>query len=96
MDKFVAVEGEPPGGSGRTSENKELPDRRFSKMITVAWLTLGLASVPLASMAALVLHSEGQSTAILHRLYLVALNIEKRCFRIWRMPGRSTCVSLDR
>jgi PAS domain S-box-containing protein len=46
-------------------------------MITVAWLTLGLASVALASMAALALHSEGQSTAILHRLNLVASNIQE-------------------
>jgi PAS domain S-box-containing protein len=46
-------------------------------MITVAWLTLGVASVALALMAALVLRSEGQSTAILRRLNLVALNIQE-------------------
>jgi PAS domain S-box-containing protein len=77
MDKFVAVQGEPPRGLGRTSESRALFDRRFSKMITVAWLTLGIASVALALMAAFVWHSEGQSTAILHRLNLVAFHIQE-------------------
>jgi hypothetical protein len=34
----------------------------------VAWLTLGIASVALALIAALVLRSERESTAILHHL----------------------------
>ena len=53
-----------------------LPDRRFPKIISVAWLTLGIASVALALMAALVLRSERESTAILHHLNLIALNLQ--------------------
>src|SRR5215469_9551499 len=60
---------------GRTLEN--FLARRFSKIITVAWLTLGMASIALAFIAALVLHSERQSTAIVHRLNLLALNLQE-------------------
>ena len=77
MDKFAAVQGEPPADWVGLLKIDALPDRRFSKMITVAWLTLGFASVALALMTALVLHSEGQSTAILRHLNLVALNIQE-------------------
>src|SRR5215471_13854225 len=65
MSEFVASQSELPSGLGRegTSENRALPDRRFPKIITVAWLTLGIASVALALIAALVLRSERESTA---------------------------------
>jgi PAS domain S-box-containing protein len=43
----------------------------------VAWLTLGIASVALALIAALVLRSERESTAILHHLNLVALHLQE-------------------
>ena len=78
MSKFVASQGELPRALGRerTSESTALPDRRFPKIISVAWLTLGIASVALALMAALVLSSERESTAILHHLNLIALNLQ--------------------
>ena len=75
MGKFVAGQSELPRrpGRGRTSENTALPDRRFPKIVTVAWLTLGIASVALASIAALVLRSERKSTAILQQLNVISL-----------------------
>ena len=75
MGEFVASL---PRGLGRerTSENTALPDRRFPNIITVAWLTLGIASVALASIAALVLRSERESTAILHHLNVISLNLQ--------------------
>jgi PAS domain S-box-containing protein len=76
MCRFRDCQREPAREFGRTSESSSLPDRSFSKMITVAWLTLGIASVALAVIAALVLHSERQSTAILRHLNLVALNLQ--------------------
>jgi len=45
-------------------------------MVKVAWLTLGIASVVLAGIAALALRSEQKSTAVLHHLNLVALNLQ--------------------
>src|SRR5262249_42957342 len=51
------------------------PDHR-SKIIAVAWLTLGIASVVLALIAVLVVRSERESTAILNHLNLVALNLQ--------------------
>jgi CHASE3 domain sensor protein len=63
-------------GRERTSENTALPDRRFPNIITVAWATLGIASVALALIAAFVLRSERESTAILHQLNVVSLNLQ--------------------
>lgn len=77
MRRLIACQREPPRQLGRTSENSSSPDRSFSKMITVAWLTLGIASVALAVIAAVVLHSESQSTAILRHLNLVTLNLQE-------------------
>jgi PAS domain S-box-containing protein len=78
MGKFVATRSEPPGALGRdwTIENDAPGDRRFPKVIRVAWLTLGIASVALALIAALVLRSERESTEILHHLNLIALNLQ--------------------
>src|SRR5215469_1453415 len=78
MGKFVASQSELPRGLGRerTSENTALPDRRFPNIITVAWLTLGIASVALASIAAIVLRSERETTAILHHLNVISLNLQ--------------------
>jgi PAS domain S-box-containing protein len=78
MGELVASESALPRGLGRerTSENTALPDRRLPKIITVAWLTLGIASVALALMAALVLRSERESTAILHHLNLISVNLQ--------------------
>jgi PAS domain S-box-containing protein len=78
MGKFVASQPQLPRrlDRDRTAQNSGLPDRRFSKIITVAWVTLGIASVALALIAALVLRSERESTAILHHLNLVALNLQ--------------------
>jgi two-component system sensor histidine kinase UhpB len=45
-------------------------------MVTVAWLSLGIASVALALIAALVLRSERESTAILHHLSVISLNLQ--------------------
>jgi CHASE3 domain sensor protein len=45
-------------------------------MVTVAWLSLGIASVALALIAALVLRSERESTAILHHLNVISLNLQ--------------------
>jgi PAS domain S-box-containing protein len=61
---------------GLTSPDSSQPDRPFSRMITVAWLTLGIASVALASIAAVVLHSERESTAIIHHLNVIALDLQ--------------------
>jgi PAS domain S-box-containing protein len=78
MGKFFASRPQLLMGLGRdrTAENSAPPDRRSSKIITVAWLTLGIASVALALIAALILRSERESTAILHHLNLVALNLQ--------------------
>jgi PAS domain S-box-containing protein len=63
-------------GRHRTGETSALPDRRFSKIITLAWLTLGIGSVALALIAWVVLRSERQSTAILHHMNLISLNLQ--------------------
>src|SRR5215475_8988365 len=78
MGKFVATRREPPRALGRdrTIESDAPGDRRFPKIIRVAWLTLGIASVALAMIAALVLRSERESTAILHHLNLIALDLQ--------------------
>jgi hypothetical protein len=44
-------------------------------MVTVAWLSLGIASVALALIAALVVRSERESSAILHHLNVISLNL---------------------
>jgi PAS domain S-box-containing protein len=54
-----------------------LSGRRFPKLIIVAWLALGIASVALASIAAIVLHSERESTAILQHLTFVTLDVQE-------------------
>jgi hypothetical protein len=66
MGIFVASQSELPRGLGRkrTDENTALPDHRFPNIITVAWVTLGIASSALALIAALVLRSERESTAV--------------------------------
>ena len=78
MGEFVASQSELPRGLGRerTSENTAQPDRRFPKIITVAWLTLGIASVALALIAALVLRSERESAAILQQLNVISVNLQ--------------------
>ena len=45
MGKFFASQPPPFKGLGRhrTGEASAVPDRRFSKLITVAWLALGIA-----------------------------------------------------
>jgi hypothetical protein len=80
MGKFLASQFQLPTelGRHRTGETSALSDRRFSKIITVAWLTLGIASVALALIGVLVLRSERESTAILHHLNLIALNLQVR------------------
>ena len=79
MGKFLASHPQLPRGLGRdrTAENIALPDRRSPKILNAAWLTLGIASVALALIAALVLRSERESTAVLHRLNLIALNLQE-------------------
>jgi PAS domain S-box-containing protein len=78
MGEFVASQSELPRGLGRerTSESTVLPGHRFPRIITVAWLTLGIASVVLALIAALVVRSERESTAILHHLNVISLNLQ--------------------
>ena len=53
MGKFFASLAHLPRGLGRdpTPENIGLSDRRFPQIVTVAWLTLGIASVGLALIA---------------------------------------------
>lgn len=74
MGKPPASPGELPGD--RTSPGSARTDRRFSKMITLAWLTLGIPAVALASIAVVVLRSERESTAIIHHLNFIALNLQ--------------------
>jgi CHASE3 domain sensor protein len=76
MGKVDATRNESPRGLGsdRTAKNSAPP--RFSKLLTVAWLTLGIASVALALIAAVVLRSERESTAVVHHLNLIALNLQ--------------------
>jgi CHASE3 domain sensor protein len=74
--RFLASRSELPRQLGRTSENSAHPDRRFAKIITVAWLTLGITSVALGSIAAVVLRSERESTAIIHHLNSLALGLQ--------------------
>jgi CHASE3 domain sensor protein len=78
MSKVLLSRSEPPRGLGRdrTIQNDALNNRRFPKIIRVAWLTLGITSVALASMAALVLRSERKSTAILQHLNVASLNLQ--------------------
>src|SRR5262245_15596956 len=78
MDKGVASQSVTRRGFGhdRTAAESALPDHRSSKIIAVAWLTLGIASVVLALIAVLVVRSERESTAILNHLNLVALNLQ--------------------
>jgi adenylate cyclase len=47
-----------------------------SANFTVAWLTLGVASVALALIATVVLRSEREATAVLHHLNLIAFNLQ--------------------
>jgi CHASE3 domain sensor protein len=61
-----------PQGGGSTP-----PDRQFPKIITVAWLTLGIAAIALALIAAMVLRSERESTAVLHHLNFLALTLQE-------------------
>src|SRR5215469_13481908 len=69
--KVVGSQSElPEGGSSAP------PDRRFPKIITLAWLTLGIASVALALIAAMVLRSERESTTVLHHLDFLALDLQ--------------------
>jgi CHASE3 domain sensor protein len=74
MGKFDATLNESGLGNDRTAKNSVPP--RFSKLLTLAWLTLGIASVALALIAAVVLRSERESTAVLHHLNLIALNLQ--------------------
>jgi PAS domain S-box-containing protein len=78
MDNFIARQGKLPWGLSRnwTSESGRLPDHPSGRIITVARLTLGIAAVALASIAGVVLHSERESTAILHHLNFVALTLQ--------------------
>ena len=78
MGKFFVSQPQLPRRLDRdqAAENSALPDRRFAKIITVAWLALGIASVALALIGVLVLRSERKSTAILHRLNLVSLDLQ--------------------
>ena len=69
--KVVASQSEPPQG-----DSSAPPDRGFPKIITLAWLTLGIASVALALIAAMVLRSERESTAVLHHLNVISLNLQ--------------------
>src|SRR3974377_7215 len=78
MGKFLASHPQLPRGLGRdrNAENISLPDRRSPKILNAAWLTLGIASVALALIAAWVLNSERESTAVLHHLNILALNLQ--------------------
>src|SRR5215467_9103079 len=60
----------------RAVENSAPTDPRFPRTITVAWLMLGIASVTVALITALVLRSERESTAVLHHLNLVTLKLQ--------------------
>jgi PAS domain S-box-containing protein len=100
MGKFVASQSELPRGLGREG-NTALPDRRFPKIVTVAWLTLGIASVSLSLIAALVLRSERESTAILHHLNVISLNLQdvlsdladaEAAERVYLLTRRSTSL----
>src|SRR5215831_21119073 len=76
MGEVTATRNGSPSGFGgdRTAKNSAPP--RFSKILTAAWLTLGIASVALALIATVVLRSERESTAVLHHLNLIALNLQ--------------------
>jgi CHASE3 domain sensor protein len=78
MSKFLASQSEMPRGLGRdrTIGIDALKDRELPKIMRVAWLTLGIASIALASIAALVLRSERETTAILHHLNVISLNLQ--------------------
>jgi PAS domain S-box-containing protein len=61
---------------GGSNEHGENPHRRFRNIINAAWLSLGVASVVLALITAVVLYSERESTAVLHHLNLLALDLQ--------------------
>src|SRR5215470_3679592 len=78
MGRVFATQSESPLGLGRdqAAENSVLTDPRPGKTITMAWLTLGIASIALALITAFVLRSERESAAVLHHLNLIALNLQ--------------------
>jgi PAS domain S-box-containing protein len=61
---------------GRISGGRSNEHRRFRNIINVAWLSLGVASVVLALITAVVLYSERESTAVMHHLNLIALDLQ--------------------
>src|SRR5215471_19870654 len=70
--KVVGSQSELPEGGSSVP-----PDRRFPKIITLAWLTLGIASVALALIAVMVLRSERESTTVLHHLNFLAVDLQE-------------------
>jgi PAS domain S-box-containing protein len=72
MREDVGTQSELPAGGSSAP-----PDGRFPKIITLAWLTLGIASVALALIAAMVLRSERESTTVLHHLNFLALDLQE-------------------
>ncbi len=79
MGKFFASPPKLTGGLGRhrTGEINGQRHRPAFKIVTLAWLTLGIASVVLAVIAIVVLRSERQSTALLYQMNLVASNLQR-------------------
>ncbi|HEY6345203.1 MAG TPA: PAS domain S-box protein [Bryobacteraceae bacterium] len=65
-----------PISGGRRNERGENPHRRFRNIINIAWISLGVASVLLALITAVVLYSERKSTAVMHHLNLLALDLQ--------------------
>jgi len=76
MGQVDATLNESPRGLGtdRTCKNRSPP--ASAKLLTVAWLTLGIASVALALIATVVLRSERESAAVLHHLNLISLHLQ--------------------
>ena len=76
MGQVDATLNESPRGLGShpTAKNRAPPDS--AKFLTVAWLTLGIASVALALIATVVLRSERESAAVLHHLNLISLHLQ--------------------
>jgi CHASE3 domain sensor protein len=76
MGEVVATRNGSPSGFDRDRTANTSAPPRFSKILTVAWLTLGIASVALTLIAMVVLRSERESTTVLHHLNLIALNLQ--------------------
>src|SRR5690348_13577781 len=64
------------GGHRSTAENTAPPQPQFAVTVIAGWLALGIASVALAPIAGLILHSERETDVIVHQMNLIAIDLQ--------------------